>query len=412
MIVRRRKNIIKIFATFILAVSMVGTTVNAAGSSYSGMAADSVATTSFTKDLEIPNDCNIPGCAFSFAITVGSSVSGTGTTFPINAGIEPDKVKFTPEGDATTKGSGTITYLPNTKATAVANDYVTIKEKTPDDDYYTAQKKMTLDFSGVTFTKPGVYRYIITESGTNSGIINDTVNTRTLDVYVEDASTATAKKLKITNYLLYKDTDKSTGFQNTLDPSTLTFGKEVKGNQGSLDKYFKYTLTIERALAGTVFNVDVSAADTSISEKPNDATTCIPAGGATNATSLTADSNGSVTADFYLQDGQYITVNGLTVGMSYEITEDEEDYTSTEGISAEDSPFNIDGIGGNDALTGKTSDTITTDGSVIYTGFTNTRRGVVPTGVLLSIAGLVVAAIFIVAGVIFFGIRSRRKYEE
>ena len=61
MIVRRRKNIIKIFATFILAVSMVGTTVNAAGSSYSGMAADSVTTTSFTKDLEIPNDCNIPG---------------------------------------------------------------------------------------------------------------------------------------------------------------------------------------------------------------------------------------------------------------------------------------------------------------------------------------------------------------
>ena len=98
--------------------------------------------------------------------------------------------------------------------------------------------------------------------------------------------------------------------------------------------------------------------------------------------------------------------------MSYEITEDEEDYTSSEGISAEDSPFNIDGVSGNDALTGKTSDTITTDGSVIYTGFTNTRRGVVPTGVLLSIAGLVVAAIFIVAGVIFFGIRSRRKFEE
>ena len=300
-----------------------------------------------------------------------------------------------------------------------------IKENEPDNNHYIAEKKMTLDFSDVTFTKPGVYRYIITESGTNQGVINDTTLTRTLDVYVEDASTATEKKLKIVDYLLYKGTItegpsdtpptgavKSEGFQNNYPASSLIFGKEVTGNQGSLDKYFKFTLTINDAPAGTVFNVDLSAADASIPEDPNDATTCIPAGGATNATTLTADSSGNVTADFYLQDGQYITVYGLAKDMSYAVTEDEEDYTSSEGISADDSPFDIDGNSSKDALTGEMSDIIDSDDITIYTGFTNTKRGVIPTGVVLSIAGLIIAAIVAVIGVIFFGVRSRKRYEE
>ena len=44
--------------------------------------------------------------------------------------------------------------------------------------------------------------------------------------------------------------------------------------------------------------------------------------------------------------------------------------------------------------------------------FTNTKQGVIPTGIILSAAGLIVVAILVVAGVVFFGVRSRRKYEE
>ena len=49
---------------------------------------------------------------------------------------------------------------------------------------------------------------------------------------------------------------------------------------------------------------------------------------------------------------------------------------------------------------------------VIYTGFTNDRSGVIPTGVILSVAPWAIAGVVILAGVVFFAIRSRKKYEE
>ncbi len=45
-------------------------------------------------------------------------------------------------------------------------------------------------------------------------------------------------------------------------------------------------------------------------------------------------------------------------------------------------------------------------------GFTNTREGVIPTGVILSVAGLLVVGIIAVIGFVFFGIRSKRRYDE
>ena len=67
----------------------------------------------------------------------------------------------------------------------------------------------TLDFSAVQFTEPGVYRYIITESGSNQGITNDADLTRVLDVYVNDASADVdgtfTKKLTIAGYVLHSN---------------------------------------------------------------------------------------------------------------------------------------------------------------------------------------------------------------
>ena len=42
----------------------------------------------------------------------------------------------------------------------------------------------------------------------------------------------------------------------------------------------------------------------------------------------------------------------------------------------------------------------------------NVKEGVIPTGVILSVAPWVIAGIVIIAGVVFFAIRSRKKYEE
>ena len=102
--------------------------------------------------------------------------------------------------------------------------------------------------------------------------------------------------------------------------------------------------------------------------------------------------------------------------MHYTLSEDSEDYNSAEGIAKADSSFDIDNNGENDALTGALDADVNKNASgkidSVYTGFTNTKEGVIPTGVILSVAPWVIAGIVIIAGVVFFAIRSRKKYEE
>ena len=59
------------------------------------------------------------------------------------------------------------------------------------------------DFSKVQFTEPGIYRYVVTESGTSQGITNDADLTRIVDVYVNDVTTDEGKALTIAGYVLH-----------------------------------------------------------------------------------------------------------------------------------------------------------------------------------------------------------------
>ena len=461
-------------ATLLAAAAIVpgvGTLTAKAGTNYdTARTNDSVETTTIKKFLQIEDGSNIPNATFRFTASAGTAVTTTneGKTIPVFAGVTPGAIQFILD-DTTTTDTGKID-LPYTAmdpasadpATA-AGGYITIQDDTPDTDHYLAIKNVTLNFANVVFTEPGIYRYVITESGNNAGVGNDSVTTRTLDVYVQDANdtsggTVAGKKLLITHYVLYKGTlgdtdgpanpdnpvtptrsnpledgtsvttngyevagkDKSLGFTNYYPSAGITFGKEVKGNQGSKDKYFKYTLTITNSAEGTLLDVDYSKADATITvpqgaTAPNAATTCISST-VTQPATLTVGTGGTLIQDFYLQDGQYITVSGLADGMHYELAEDAEEYKSSATIAAADSTFDKNNDQTYDALSDGVSGDITKDaqGKIanIYTGYTNTKAGVIPTGVILSVAPWVVAGIVILAGVVFFAIRSKRKYEE
>ena len=178
-----------------------------------------------------------------------------------------------------------------------------------------------MTFSKVQFTEPGVYRYVITESGTNQAITNDADLTRVLDVYVNDASSdadgALVKKLTIEGYVLHSNVDdepdvaagenfgsagayvatKSQGFTNSYDTSDLTLRKQVTGNQASRDKYFEFTLSIDKAQPNTKYDVVIDEADAT--SKANAATIDANAGQA-NVTSITTDGAGKATQKFYL----------------------------------------------------------------------------------------------------------------
>lgn len=441
----KKRKVFLTAAAALVVVSMLSVLpMNAwAGSDYSAsLAAGSVNTTELKKNLVIENDANIPDTSFTFAASAGDAVEASSTTLAVLAGVNPDKIKFGSE--TTADGNGTISYAAQVKS-ATPNDDVTITASYPDTEHYTATKSTTLDFSGCGFTEPGVYRYIITEEGTNAGITNDTNTTRTIDVYVEDATTTT-KELKITGYVMYvgtqttgpsnsstetpgtaftaedgttsktpngmevTDATKSVGFQNTYSTHDLTFSKEVTGNQGSKDKYFKFTVNISGAVAGTVYAVDLTNADSS---SGSNAATLTDNQNKTNPASITVGTDGTISADFYLQHGQSIVIKGIADGTAYTITETQEDYAPTANITGDTLNSSSVAIAMAISADGKTAsvadDGLTADTNV---AFTNNRNGVIPTGVLISIAPAAIIGLLVIGGIIFLVAKNKRREAE
>ncbi len=410
-------------------------------------------------------------------------------------------------------------------------------------DTYYAIKTVQMDFSGCGFTEPGIYRYILTETGSNvsgmkNGQTSDTSKAaetvRTIDVYVEDATftegTTEQNYLRIAGYVMYvgkqtagpdyKDpttsstaadptiwqvnledgmtntsstTDygkvngaeimngtnpvqKSEGIPNFFSTNDITFGKTVKGNQGSKDKYFKFTLALTADTDGTNANIvndndtfaitgiwdkTVTAGtytDGTVDAAPN-AATPYTAAEISNASNTYNTTTGVVTLgtntaygnnvevvtgaqlkagySFYLSDADHITVHGLPSGIGYTITENQDDYVPS--VDAWDGNANTtshpdrtagtndyDGKNGTDAVslvitsnagntTANPSNTaVLTDTKVekdVDVQFTNTRKGTIPTGVILSVAAPATIGIAVVGGIIYL-VAKRKKDED
>lgn len=417
----KKKTIAKTGATMLtMAMLLNGTTVFAAGSNY-GSKIDGTKTTTFDKYLVMDQQANVPNATFTYAVTAGNAKAYdvAGKKFQVLAGVDADKITMAGVGEgadvnkiAFKKGDGSDTH--DTTKDAYVKDLAAGKKY--------ALKTATLDFSNVRFTEPGVYRYIITEEGTNQAITNDADPTRVLDVYVNDASTETEKKLKIAGYVLhsnvndepdvaagddfgsagkYTDT-KSQGFTNSYDTSDLTLRKEVTGNQASHDKYFEFTLNIDNALPNTKYNVVIDGADAT--SKTNAATIDANAGKA-NVTSIITDENGKATQKFYLQHGQQVTVQGIAKDTTYALTENTEDYKSTANTAA------------NHVVTIKEdTDSAEVNGTIastdLTTGYLNTRNGVIPTGVIMTVAPFAAVTLLGAAGMVTMKMKKREDDEE
>ena len=405
----------------------------------------------FNKNLLVDENESAPSATFSFTADSAevTPVAGTADTLPVYAGTGTPSISD-------------VTFAPTD--TALSSTILS--------GYTTYQKPITINLSTASFDEPGVYRYYIketvpasTDANYVAGMHYDVATTslttngdlyRTLDIYVEDNgtdSTSGNKVLKVTGYIMYdgKITDappsatnassgaaitttkaivvntangsevtnavKTDNYINYYTSPTLTFGKVVTGNQGSRDKYFKFTLKLTSPVAATVA-VDVSNADATLPAAANlNKATDANFAGKANPTSITLTAGSQVSTDFYLQHGQYIIVNGLPVGTDYDLSEEADDYTSTEGITQTVSVINWDGAAGNDALSDAVTGTIalddndssTTGDGDIHTGFTNDKQGVIPTGVLVSMTPVIVIAVIVVAGIAFFVVRSAKK---
>ena len=426
--------------SLIAAVLAVSPVCGAAAATYSATKAEGVNSTILNKYLVLDADANVPNASFTFSVAPGTAVPADPANgkLAVLAGI----------GSPALSGS-TMTFstadTPKAEASKGTDTPVFRTEDTTDEQY--VKKQLSLDFSSVAFTEPGVYRYIITESGTNQGITNgysDGEVTRTLDVYVEDAGTTNTEdnkpQLKIAGYVMYDGTVtaapnadkaadkevtdnpngaevtgavKNDSITNLYDSFDLTFSKTVTGNQGSKDKYFAFTVTIENVVSGAVYDVSYDNADAAISANPNAATTCITDDVTQPAQITVPDDATSVAQVFYLQNGQSIEISGLAKGTKYTVAEAPEDYTPSAVITGDTKTGDESGEGTAIALADNAmTDDYIQDDTVI--DFTNNRQGVIPTGILSTLAGslcLTAVGIAGIAGGVYY-VRKKKSEDD
>ena len=368
---RKLSTALVMLLAFVLLIGTTAITASAAETTYQSIGGS----TSFVKNLVVDADANIPDITFSYSMRRGTAVPATDSNIEILV---------------SETGGGTI----GTAEFSNADTTNTIAGLPTDEDHSNpttgkkyVQKSVSITLPNTSFTKPGVYRYEITEKTDNPlpGVTYDPDSIRYLDVFVvADESDV----LHVQNYVFRKAAtnigldgkyvsnpdEKSSGYINTLTQYDFDFSKTISGNQGDKNKRFNFTLNITGAIPG-VYPVET-----------NDVTG--------NPTSITVGANGTATGEYSLTNGSTVKVTGLNEGAVCTVTEDEDDYTPT---------YSLDG--GN-AVSGN-SRAVTLADSDHSVAFTNTRNGIIPTGIIMTIAPFAIG--ICVFGAVFIFIICRKK---
>ena len=362
--------------------------------------------TSFNAALLLSQNASVPSATVSFTAAPGAGIAAVpGTSLEVLAPTAENGVTGVPT-------LGTAAFAAS-DATVTAVDGVTVGA-----NQKAVVKPVSIDFNGVTFAQPGIFRYLITEPSEGSGLtydtqLGDSTNgvryQRVLDVYVQrvdDAEIGTTS-YQIAGYVFHEVADapavgvdtaayKSTGFVHEYDTKSITLESRVTGNQSSIDKYFAYTITMQNPNNG-IFTVTADWTDAADALHP----TANPATKydtdvitAANTAEWTSNADGSMSKTIYLRNGQKIAIDGIPAGATYAVSVAEEDYGPSWTAG--------DGSGSTNATGNRVLNAIE---DVV---FTLTRDGVVPTGVMLS----AIPGIVIMAGALIAIIAMRKRKED
>ncbi|MEE1172147.1 MAG: hypothetical protein U0K87_07300, partial [Ruminococcus sp.] len=126
----------------------------------------------FVKNLVVDANTNIPNITFNYSIKRGDHVDATDTTIEILEGVGASI------GTAAFSNSDTAGTIPGLPTDADPSNPTAGKKY--------AQKSVSVTFPATSFTKPGVYRYEITEVTTPAlpGVTYDSNTKRYMDVFV------------------------------------------------------------------------------------------------------------------------------------------------------------------------------------------------------------------------------------
>lgn len=303
--------------------------------------------------IAVGEGATTPATSVNYSIAPGAAVAASATgDLPVLAGIgspvinSGNDVAFT-SGQAVTGGKATTAW--------------------------------NIDFSGINYTSPGIYRYVVTQNTITPStikVVNGEETTSTIDIYVQDNNgalqvsavvydgTVTAVAKADGTNLGTKDSE----FPLEYETYDLSASKTVTGNQGDKFKVWNFQLEIGNLEPGTPVNyVDVD----------------------NTAGQFTADDTGKIQHVFLPKHGESFSVTGLPVGATYKVTEDQ---------------ANQDGY----TTTGEVLEATTIDNVDVKVGIINDRAGVVPTGVALY-AG--VGLVLMIGAGVYLGSKSR-KHED
>ena len=249
----KTKSILKMLSTVVTTAMIAAAVVFPASASEFAYTPVNGDTTSFKKYLVMPETAEVPNITFDFEIAAGDAIPATpGTSVEVIPGPDADEVDIESaefhQGD---DAYNTVQSGDDSVTLATGEKYAVVE--------------VEVDFTGVEFDEPGVYRYILKETvpttDVPAGVTYDD-SELTLDVYVVDNNGS----LAVASYVLHTETDapaaggdygtadvadpddpvddKTDNFQNSYETHDLYIAKVVSGNQASKDKYFKIEVTI------------------------------------------------------------------------------------------------------------------------------------------------------------------------
>lgn len=368
-------------------------------------AEDAKTTTTFDKYVVMKKNANVPNATFSYTIAPLSDAEMPAVVDTNESYLTIKKGIGQPTISDTTFTAGQTTYTKTQTSTTNqgSQTYTPTEEDNVvglDQDHKYAKAQATVDFSGINFQQPGVYRYKVTENDTAEKGITKDDTVRYLDVYVENVNGSN----QITGYVFHT-TDaaqakgdankpgtnnpegKNKGFTNTYKTSNINVTNKVTGNQGYTDETFHYNVNITNLDGGEVINV---------TDKDGN-----------NIKTVTADKDGNVSFETDIKTGDKITINGLNNGAHYTITETSNDYTTT--ATKDGTAINLSHDGTHHTY-GTPTETLNNDDTV---EFTNNRSGVLPTGIYHNNrAAIAIAGIAAMGGVLAITVKKHRKHQE
>lgn len=330
-------------------------------------------------DMTGSTDASVPSVTFTYTVAANETVEGADASVPAYAGI--------------TNGV--------TATAAVFGDGDDVKGSDN-----TVTETFNVDFTNVTWTGVGVYRYKLTYSKDNAAVTVPSDDARYLDVYVgnDDADgykvlyyvlTSDGGALKYnTNTGAYNYDSKTDGFTADYDTYTLTVKKYITGDMANLGDTFNFGINFTNLPDGVQLNKDGQDIDGT-----NDSfiTDTLGNGGTIVISGIPAVAKDG-TAISYTVSEQFATSKGYNT--KYEVNTD---VKAWQGDNAKE----ILGVDQNGTTTMMSeAQNMSTSGNVIE--FNNNKESVTPTGIVMNVAPYALLVVIAAAGCFVF-LRKRRE---